>query len=388
MSAAITAIILTVCLHWGMIARRVAATLISEGLPADVMVVSSGLRGIGPLAFATKPLDDEIVEALARDGRLRGIAIEEALAVPARVAGSLFGNQYGSDVAVVGIDTVLLGWYAPEVDPDGFRDREPLPIIAPEVVLDAYNHSFAEANSLPRLTRSAFAGQVFTIEIGASSLKVLPEARAVPATIAGFSTNNRFLGLAGPRDFVARTNRNFGMAGSRRVFLMPRTAEGGRSLGAELAASGLAVSSPEERLSGLARLDVMAASILGAAGLGLALLAGVTSHFATRAFIHERADEAELLHHLCLSRREIAAHFIRRIAVPGTLGALIGSVTASTASSLLMRALADNYSMLSGAAMSVVEILVVIAAGAAVPAAGILAGALKGAMAVSPVWRR
>jgi hypothetical protein len=385
--AAIEALVLTLAFAAGAALRSGAAELVRGGMPEDAIVVAASGVAIGPISFSSGSVPAALAGHLREEASVERVLVEEALAVPARISGSLFGHAYGTDLAVTGVEAEQAAWLAPGITAAEFRDVEPVPLLAPRLVLDAYNANFAEANGLPRLTESAFLGRTLTLEAGVSSLRAVPGAEAMRARLAGFVTRRELtLGVIAPLDLVRRVNAAAGIAAPpRRLLVIARTPADGERLAARLRGDGYAVEAPDDRLRNLRILDAILAGFGAATGAALGFLAAVGAFFAAAAQIQARAAEAELMHQIGSSRIEIVSTFVRRIvgrAAGGAFGggALAFAVVISTGGA------ASRLLSLPLPAPSLGALLFSASLGALLPALAILAGALLGGLAVIPAW--
>ncbi len=357
-------------------------------MPDDALIVSPAALALGPVAFGGTSLPDGLPEEIAARADVRAIAEEVTLGLPARVEGSVFGHGYGSDVAVIGLDSASLAWLAPDVAPAGWIDAQPLPVLAPQAILDAYNSSFAPSNNLPMLTRSAFLGRAFRLEIGVSSLRIVETSRySVPAELRGFSVRSDVLGVIVPLDFVRRMNATTGRPGPTRLIVFPKDPASAEKLADELKAKGLSVSAPWERLRNLRLLDLTMVIVLATALAILAFFSAVTAVFMAAAIILERRDEAELYHRLGLSRLDIVAIFVRRIAGAGAPAALAGAAMA-----VVLFPLGAKYAAAYLPALSATtpgrSLLLVALFSAIAPIVSVSLGAFLGGGLVIPSWSK
>lgn len=366
--------------------RAGIASWLSSGLPEDALVISRAHVALGPFALGGGAMPMELIPEISADPGVSGVAVEEALTVPARVLGNIAGHPYGSDVAVLGVDSACLAWLAPDIDPAMFIDREPLPVLVPDLILDAYNNAFAEANGLPRLEAGAFVGRGFSLEAGASSLGDATSGSVkTNAVIAGFAHRGDLLGVIVPLAYARRMNAAFAGGEARRLIVFPRSPRDAVRLEETLKDRGYDVSAPAERARQLARLDgalatgfVMLAALLG-------FLGATASLTSSAAFLLAHRDEAELLHQLAVPRFSIIAHFTTRIAglaaIFSFVGAMAGTLAAATAQPLLS-------TLLHGASKSPTPftLVAVMLIAFLVPTLASLLGSTAAGLALIPRW--
>ncbi len=385
-AALVVAFLLAAAGAAGLHVRAAVASWINQGLPEDALIVSPTRIALGPLSLGGSAVPETLYGELGRDPDVAAIAIEEALTVPARVHGSLAGRGYGSDVAVLGVDATALAWLAPEIDPGEFRDMEPLPVLAPRILLDAYNNAFAPAQGLPRLSASAFIGRTFTLEAGASSLGSSPQGpRAVTARLAGFAGRGELLGVLAPIAWVRKMNAAYDGEEARRLIVFPHSPAGAERLVIALRARGLEVSDPGERSRQLAQLDLILAAAAIVVALILGLLGATSSAAGAAALILARREEAELLHQLAEPRGAIIRHFARMLAGPVTVGAAWGTALGMALTLLAVPEIAAGFS-LPGAAASPSSLGLAAALAALAPVLAALVGAGVAGVVLIPRW--
>lgn len=375
--------------------RATMARWIDQGLPEDALLVAPARVTIGPIALGSAAVPLSLYEELGRDPRVHAIALEEALTVPARVHGSLAGRSYGSDVAVLGIDAAALAWLAPEIEIDDFQDADPLPVLAPRILLDAYNGAFAPSQGLPRLAAGAFTGRTFTLEPGASSLGSSPAgSRPITARLIGFAGRGELLGVLAPIAWVRRMNAELDGTEARRLVLFPASPADAESLTRGLREKGYDVSEPAERSRQLARLDILLLAFFLATAIALGALAAVSAASASAALILARRDEAELLHQLAEPRGAIIRHFAFQLAIPVLLGATLGASVGSSITLVVLPAVTATWAAESGiaavhaaAAAPRSGLFAACALAALTPVVASLAGGMAAGRILIPRWR-
>ena len=361
--------------------------LVQGNMPEDAIVVSRSSMALGPLAVSSGALPSKLEKRLKSDPRVKSVASEVSLGVPASIVGHLFGHAYGSDVAVIGVDPKQLSWIAPDIDPSTFQNQQPIPIIAPGVFLTAYNHSFAPANGLPHLTASAFIGPRFEMNIGSSSINTLPEAYIASAHIVGFTNQSNFIGLLVPRDIIEEMNSRFKKSNSlKRLFVFPNSPAEGQSLEAEFKAMNLKIDSPAQRYERLTNITYLTNAIFVCLSLAFILITGMTSFFAAMARVLESKEQAELLHELGLQRRSILLSFVKMFLPESFAGALAGTSSALLLFALFLKFLPPDLPI--DPSLSFAHAAIIAAAASAIPLAGISLGSFLGASAVVPSWNR
>ncbi|MFH0794482.1 MAG: ABC transporter permease [bacterium] len=123
---------------------------------------------------------------------------------PISATGQILGNQLTTDIVAAGIDPEYV---ASSIAP-GRRFAytpgrgEAVPVVISEYFLDLYNMGIAEANHLPKLSRSAAVGRSFTLHLGASTLSDYNDAKTsdVVGIIVGFTRQPGLLGIQMPLD--------------------------------------------------------------------------------------------------------------------------------------------------------------------------------------------
>lgn len=367
--------------------RATVSAWIGQGLPEDALLVSPGRMTLGPLSLGSTAVPLSLYEELGQDPRVTALAIEEALTVPARVHGSIAGHAYGSDVAVLGIDGAALAWLAPGIPAEEFQDASPLPVLAPRLLLDAYNSAFAPSQGLPRLAANAFVGRTFTLEAGASSLGSSPSgSRPVSARLAGFADRGELMGVLAPLAWVRRMNAELGGSEARRIVLFPASPSDAMQLAAELRGRGFEVSEPAARSRQLARLDLLLVAGAFAASIVLGLLAASSSAAGAAALLLACRDEVDLMHQLAESRGAIIRGFALRLAPPAGLGAAAGAAIGLAITLLVLPDVLAAVTDARGAA-STAALLAATATAALVPIAAAVIGAAAAAAVLVPRWK-
>lgn len=384
-SAAVAAALLASALCVLVAARVAVRDLVQAGMPDDAIVIAQGTTGLGLLQWSGRPVPAAIADELRARPDVTTVSVEEAIGLPSRVSGSLFGYDYGSDVIVVGIDSGAISWMAPGLRAADFVDTWPLPAIAPGLILDAYNNSFAGANGLPRLEAGAFVGRHFTLEIGASSLCSVTVPVAVRCRLFAFTPRRDVFGVIVPLDFVRRMNELPGATvANRRIIAFARTPDAAGRMVDEMRDRGFSVSAPSERLTSLRRIEGVMFAVTVVFALAVVALVAISAHFAGSAHILARRQEAELLHQLAWSRSAMVRRFAAAILAPALKGALFGA----TAATLLAMPSLGLFGASFGLALDWTQAVLAGLAAFVVPVLGAGCGALLGARTLIPAWER
>lgn len=384
-SAAVAAALLAAALCVLVAARAAVRDLVQAGMPDDAIVIAQGTTGLGLLQWSGQPVPEGVAEELRARPDVTTVSVEEAIGLPSRVSGSLFGYDYGSDVIVVGIDSGALTWMAPGLRASDFVDTWPLPVIAPGLILDAYNNSFAGANGLPRLEAGAFVGRHFTLEVGASSLRSVIAPVSVRCRLFAFTPRRDVFGVIVPLDFVRRMNETPGATvANRRLIAFARTPDAAGRVVDEMRDRGFAVSAPSERLASLRRLEGVMLAVSVVFALAVVALVGISAHFAASAHILARRQEAELLHQLAWSRFAMVRRFAAVLLGPAIKGALLGAAAAT----LLSAPALDVFGARFGLMLAWPPAALAGLAAFLVPVLGVGCGAVLGSLSLIPAWEK
>ncbi|HBW47959.1 TPA: hypothetical protein DEF17_08555, partial [bacterium] len=382
----IPSMLLTFSIGFGASCRRAIHEYFLMGMPEDAVIVSKSLLAFGPLNFSSSPLPPNISDEIRKMSGIKNIAIEESLLLPAQVNGSIFGRAYGSDVAVIGLDSSSVKWLSPELSDDEFVDTNPLPVVVPELILEAYNNSFAEPNGLPRLSKSAFLGRRFQLVAGASSLNVSENGSiVVEAELVGFTKRRDVFGLIVPRKFIQRVHDTMKVQNrEQRIFVFYRTPADGRRIAESLKSQGLSVNAPWERLKSMEGFDITFGIFSSLLALLFGILSMVSSFFAAAAGIFSKKNESKLYHQLGLSRFSIVKLLIKKLIFSEVIGAVAGSIIG-----ILILASSEYFPILHVLNLipTTYEILFGAVTGAIVPAAAGICGAFAGGISIIPPWR-
>lgn len=318
-----------------------------KDLPAEEIYLTAPTLALGPLQFdrgsflgGKKVIDDSLIEELRNltitvsnkeIKAIKKIYRQLDAVFPASITGQLLGFSYGTDTAISGVDSEMVG---DEVKIGTFNyseTAEEVPCLVPKDLLDVYNTAFAKAQNLPQLNETFLLGRHFNIILGESSVMNIRTGGVIQkrGVIVGLTNRGTLLGVTVPIEYVKKWNRQIASQNSdiyRALILVathpsyvPVIADKVRSMGYEAKAStGLA-----ERVG----------SIISILTVGLTLIAVVIFFVATlsayslfKLMAMEKKKEMGLLMALGATHRDVLSLFIAEALSIGVISGVAGFV--------------------------------------------------------------
>lgn len=338
---------------------------LTSSMPEERLVVKAGklsvsvLRLKKPAFLGGSAFDDKAVDKIrnlkseAGGSLVKAVHRELPASFPVSISGNLFGFEYGSDVAMVGVDPSLV---ESDISPDEFKyvPGKPLPVLVPQGILDMYNMSFALSNNLPELSEKAIVGRRFRMHPGVSSLTSSPLSRGKPMPpvwcyVAGLTKADTLMGISTPIEFVQKLNRVFDPDSKKAEYSrLYVDVSDGRYISAvksAIKAMGYEVdakSGSAERLMGYVSMGQMFFAMLAAVIL---LSSCMTIFNSYRMSLIKRTGEFGLYSCLGASRRDILAMILLEAVmlgiVSGLMGVLIGGGVAHVADWIALKHIPD-----------------------------------------------
>lgn len=302
-------------------------------LPVTHLQVSTRQYALGALQFDNPfaDLDSATVRRVAALPDVERVMPMAALAVPAQLRASFFGQGFVTDAGVFGIEPALLG---EELKPEqNFTRRSsgPVPAFISRDLMDMYNTGFAESNNLPKLNESILVNQDAVLTIGSSSFSPVSlgaRVERVPLTIVGASANVPLAGISVPIGYVQEWNRTFGgeKAAGRYVSLtvVARDAMAVERLARELEGLGLQVNTSREAAEKIAAIARTLSLAFAMVGIVILLVAGLGIANALALSVLERQREIGIFRSVGASRGNIRAIFLLEAFLLGAAGSALG----------------------------------------------------------------
>lgn len=319
------------------VGRSVQAHL-KDLFPAERVLLRPRALSLIWLQVETTTITPATVQAVrALPGVVR-VSPEATIRFPISAEGTLMGNTLRTEVSVTGVE----GWLLGDDEPTSFTynpaSGRPMPAVLSQYFLDLYNMSYAESNSLPKLTPFAVVGRNFNLILGESTImsrNMGQMPREVPCRIVGLSRNPDLLGLAFPLEAVEDLNRQYGLKNKkyRTLHVELESPEAVDAIRDNLKALGLKVldrNTHWKRLSVIVRL--VGFGFVGLGGLVFVLaLAYMTS--SVNGMLSRRRREMAVLRAVGASSAQVALLLAVEIALAGGLGvgAGIGAVAVAMA---------------------------------------------------------
>jgi ABC-type lipoprotein release transport system permease subunit len=337
--------------------RAVVHELLGPG-PSDLLEVRPAAVAVGVFALGGSllpggRLDDDTLDALRAIPGVRAVHPALSLKVPVSAHGELFGRRARSDLIVTGVDPAAL-----EED-EALRARfaaepgaGPVPIVVSRHLLTLYNHTFAPANGLPRLSEEALRDIPFTIVVGRSYLGGSRGGEAAPievaARVVGVSDRAVLVGVTAPLGWVRRMNERFGERDAHYGSAWLAAADASRLAGVarDVEAMGLRVEEGARRLARIAGLAITVLTlVLGLSGVSVMAVAAIAISLILWLTVHERRTEIGVMRAVGARRTDVRSLFLRQAAtvgaVAGALGLAVAAAAALGAEALASRVLPD-----------------------------------------------
>jgi len=196
-----------------------------SAVPPDVIKVSPPFTGpTGILDFligknGTPGLDKKSVAFLSGLKGVKAVYPLNASRIPMQAVISFFGLNYRTDLVCIGAPEEFIGKDINGKDnKKEWKDWKPgmeLPVLIPEILLDAYNNSMAEPNGLPRITKNMAIGRDLRIIFGKSSVREVEGFSSEMSRVTGFTDKVKSICLVIPLQAVRFYNNKFkgGIAG-------------------------------------------------------------------------------------------------------------------------------------------------------------------------------
>jgi cell division protein FtsX len=133
--------------------------------------------------------------------------------IPMQAAISIFGLNYRTDLICIGVPYEYISDHITDSKAKklwkNWKKGNELPMLLPNILLDAYNNSMAEPNGLPRISKEFAIGKQLQILFGKSSIKALPGFDTVKGRLAGSTDRVASICLVTPISAVRYYNERF-----------------------------------------------------------------------------------------------------------------------------------------------------------------------------------
>ncbi len=143
--------------------------------------------------------------------------------IPMQAVISIFGLNYRTDLICIGAPSDFLsGEFKSAQDKLTWKNWKPgrvLPVLIPQIFLEAYNNSMAEPNGLPRITQDMAVGRPLQILFGRSSIKAVEGFATENSLVLGFTDKIKSICLVIPMKAVQYYNKKYKGHDSDREFM-------------------------------------------------------------------------------------------------------------------------------------------------------------------------
>jgi ABC-type antimicrobial peptide transport system permease subunit len=306
-------------------------------LPVTHLRVTTRQYGLGVLQFGNPfaDLDSAMVRRVEAMPGVERVLPTAALAAPAQLRASFFGQGFVTDAGVFGI---LSGQLGEDLRPGVAFEKPgagPVPAAISGDLIDMYNTGFAEANGLPKLNERILLDQDGVMTIGTSSFNPAglgAQVDRVPLRIVAVSGNVPLAGISVPLEVVQSWNARFAGPEAAGTFVsLTVVAEDARAvepLVRALEGAGLQVSTGRElaeKIAVIARYITLAFAVIGGVVL---LVAGLGIANALALSVLERRREIGLFRSVGASRGDIRGIFLLEALILGAVGSVLGLAAA------------------------------------------------------------
>ncbi len=185
-------------------------------IPPDTIKVNprpEGKPGILDLVFRrSNPsfVDGKSLRLISSIPGVKAVYPLNASQIPMEAVISFFSLNYKTDLICIGAPEEFVG---SDINGNNMRkawkDWKPgmeLPVLIPEILLEAYNNSLAEPNGLPKISKDMAIGRSLKIIFGKSSVRELPLAGEEFSKVTGFTDKIKSICLVIPIQAVSYYN--------------------------------------------------------------------------------------------------------------------------------------------------------------------------------------
>lgn len=281
-------------------------------------------------------LDPAIVE------KIRAIPeVEEVL--PSNTVSGISSLQINLLGQTFQTDALLYGATFPSLNNDKItadewsNNDEPYPAVVSTKLIDLYNFSFANANSLPQITEDNFIGKEIDIMLNQSTFFASQTAPVITlrAKIVGFSPSAKLIGLTLPLDVITRINKNYLNQPQQNyldAIVHVKTPENLSLVQQKLQDMGLKAVTSEESLKTLEGIFQVTDISLSCFFLIMMIMAGllISSTFLNK--IAERGREIAILKTLGLTGNQVGILYLSEAAMVGLISSIAGVIIGVTLS--------------------------------------------------------
>jgi len=324
--------ILTLIVGAGLGMRQVVTEKIVRELPIDHMEIVPRTLDLGIFKvdtaklFGSSGFDDGTVESLRELPGVAGVypKLEVALPMGARGGSALFGRDLYVDLFMVGVPDALL---ATDVG-DAFRDEKDfVPVVISDQLIELYNSSVAAVVGTPKLTPQTLIGLEFDVVLGRSLMMRGEGAKRTGverAKIVGSSDFGMKLGATVPMKSAERLLKKYAKRDTRRyssIIVRAQTPEDVPRVTRGISELGLVVDATAKRTSDLMSLGLL---ILSVVGLSVLAMAALNIGHSFLAIVTERRREFAVLRALGARQGDVVAMVCTQAGILGLLGASLG----------------------------------------------------------------
>ncbi len=252
--------------------------------------------------------------------------------IPMQAVISFFGLNYKTDLVCIGAPGEFIG--EDIKDPDdkkAWKEWKPgmeLPVLIPEILLEAYNNSMAEPNGLPRITPGMAVGRELRIIFGKSSVKEIEGYGTETSRVTGFTDKIKSLCLVIPIRAVKYYNIKFNGPASGDSYMCSYVTVTGHdtllSVAGRIEKTGLKVETDKTLSGEMLSLKKKFESILFLMMNVVLLLALFAVVFSTMIAAFHRMDYYRLIRVLGASRIFISLSLLFKYSLIGFAGAFCG----------------------------------------------------------------
>jgi hypothetical protein len=198
-------------------------------IPPDIIKVTPhpprkpGILDLVLRKSANQFVDEKSLRIISSLREVKAVYPLNASQIPIEAVISFFALNYKTDLICIGAPEEFVNSDIRDINMRReWKDWKPgreMPVLIPEILLEAYNNSLAEPNGLPRITPDMATGRVLRIIFGKSSIKELANASEESSKVTGFTDKIKSICLVIPIQAVSYYNGKFKDAGSESSYM-------------------------------------------------------------------------------------------------------------------------------------------------------------------------
>ncbi len=283
------------------------------------------------------PINDETIAELSKLPNIKEVYSETAYLSPSAIEVNMFGQKLQTDGLIFGVPYSFVS-DSIKSESDWTPTNQPYPAIVSRKLLDIYNLSVAQPQSLPQVTEEMIIGQEIDIYLGYSSFFIpfskKEDAPRIRAKITGFSDKTNLVGVTLPEQLVQNLNKEKDPTYQNQYINLYAIADSPENV--EKIAHNIEENFDLETTYLQKTYSQIQSNIIYLS-LGLALISIIiltvsalsiaNSFFAN---INERVNEIGILRSIGADQRSIATLFLTEAGLLGLINGLIGVILAIT----------------------------------------------------------